>query len=646
MFTFSTPLWLRPLVSTSCIDKHECGIIAKKRRVSLETACFLRHFTFLRLIHCYKGKNSPKMLTYKIEDAPPIHLCVLLGIQQFLTMIGGTIAMPLIISEATCVGEDFVGRTEILGVLMFVSGLSTLFQTIFGVRLPILQGASFAFIAPMMAMQNLEEFKCPTFTTDPTMANNGTVLTGSDEHRQVWKWRLVQIQGALMIAGSFEALLGMVGFVGILLKAIGPLTIAPTIGLVGLSFTDDIVSNYAAKYWPIALLSLVLVITFTLYINEIGVPLPMISIMNKKLQCGVQFVKIFGMFPVLFSMILTWIVCVICTLAGAFSNEPTSYSYQARTDTRLEEFSSAPWFRFPYPGQWGLPQVHIGLTIGMTAAIMSSIVESIGDYCACARMCEIPTPPPHAINRGIMAEGLGCLIAGAFGCGPGVTSYSENIGAIAITRVGSRRVFFYTAVLLLFLGCLTKFAAVFVLIPDPVLGGILIAMLSMVSAVGFSNLQFVDLNITRNLLVFGLSMFLGIAMPMWVKGSGREMIKTGSQLIDQVLIILLSTGMLVGGLVGFCLDNTVPGATRRQRGFIDNDKGSDTNDNENATSYSSYDLPFITPWLHKQRWARFIPILPPFKPLCNASSSDDDKKNDKDIMKKAPIATIEDMSNI
>jgi hypothetical protein len=71
----------------------------------------------------------------------------------------------------------------------------------------------------------------------------------------------------------------------------------------------------------------------------------------------------------------------------------------------------------------------------MLAGVLASAIESIGDYYACARLSGAPPPPTHAINRGIGTEGLGCIIAGMFGSGNGTTSYSENIGAIGITKV-------------------------------------------------------------------------------------------------------------------------------------------------------------------------------------------------------------------
>ena len=71
----------------------------------------------------------------------------------------------------------------------------------------------------------------------------------------------------------------------------------------------------------------------------------------------------------------------------------------------------------------------------MLPGVIAAMVESLGDYYACARLSGAPPPPIHAINRGIGMEGIGCVLAGAWGSGNGTTSYSENIGAIAITKV-------------------------------------------------------------------------------------------------------------------------------------------------------------------------------------------------------------------
>lgn len=105
---------------------------------------------------------------------------------------------------------------------------------------------------------------------------------------------------------------------------------------------------------------------------------------------------------------------------------------------------------------------------------------------------------------------------------------SENIGAIGITKVASRRVIQTGAALMLVLGCLGKVGGLFVSIPEPIIGGIFIVMFSVVSAVGLSNLQFVDLNSSRNLFVLGASLFLGLCIPSWV-AENPHAIDTGTR---------------------------------------------------------------------------------------------------------------------
>ena len=130
----------------------------------------------------------------------------------------------------------------------------------------------------------------------------------------------------------------------------------------------------------------------------------------------------------------------------------------------------------------------------MLAGVLASAIESVGDYYACARLSGAPPPPIHAINRGIGTEGIGCVLAGIMGSGNGTTSYSENIGAIGITKVGSRRVIQYGSIIMILLGLFPFIGAVLLTIPEPIVGGVYCVMFGTITAVGLSNVQFVDLN--------------------------------------------------------------------------------------------------------------------------------------------------------
>ena len=91
--------------------------------------------------------------------------------------------------------------------------------------------------------------------------------------------------------------------------------------------------------------------------------------------------------------------------------------------------------RWLLAGYWGMPVVSVSVFVGMVAAVMASILESIGDYFAMAGVCEEPPPPQHAVNRGIAVEGLSSLISGLLGACHATTSYSEVVGMVAMTGV-------------------------------------------------------------------------------------------------------------------------------------------------------------------------------------------------------------------
>jgi nucleobase transporter 1/2 len=87
-------------------------------------------------------------------------------------------------------------------------------------------------------------------------------------------------------------------------------------------------------------------------------------------------------------------------------------------------------------GQFGPIDFSVSVFLGFMIATFTSILDSIGDYYACASMCRVPPPPSHAVNRGIAIEGFCSAIAGLLGCGHATTTYGGNIGAIGVTRVG------------------------------------------------------------------------------------------------------------------------------------------------------------------------------------------------------------------
>ncbi|XP_053409589.1 solute carrier family 23 member 2-like isoform X3 [Nycticebus coucang] len=491
--------------------------------------------------------NPTSSLAYSILDVPPWYLCIFLGIQHFLTALGGLVAVPLILAKDLCLQHDPLTQSYLISTIFFISGICTLLQVLFGVRLPILQGGTFAFVAPSLAMLSLPDWKCPEWTLNASQVN-----TSSPEFTEEWQKRIRELQGAIMVASCVQMLVGFSGLIGFLMRFIGPLTIAPTISLVALPLFDS-VGNDAGIHWGISAMTIFLIVLFSQYLKNIVVPLPVYG----REKCHTAKFYLFQVFPVLLALCISWLVCFVLTVTNALPTVPSAYGYLARTDTKGSVLSQAPWFRFPYPGQWGVPTVSLAGVFGIIAGVISSMVESVGDYYACARLVGAPPPPKHAINRGIGIEGLGCLLAGAWGTGNGTTSYSENVGALGITKVGSRMVIVAAGCVLLLMGMFGKIGAAFATIPTPVIGGMFLVMFGVITAVGISNLQYVDMNSSRNLFVFGFSIYCGLAIPNWVNKNPR-ILQTGILQLDQVIQVLLTTGMFVGGFLGFVLDNTIP----------------------------------------------------------------------------------------
>uniref|UniRef100_I3N562 Solute carrier family 23 member 2-like n=1 Tax=Ictidomys tridecemlineatus TaxID=43179 RepID=I3N562_ICTTR len=516
-----------------------------------------------------QSKSPSSHLAYGVLNIPPWYLCIFLGIQHFLTALGGMVAVPLILAKDLCLQHDPLTQSYLISTIFFVSGICTLLQVLFGVRLLILQG----FVAPSLAMLSLPSWKCPEWTLNASQVN-----VSSPEFTEEWQKRIRELQGAIMVASCIQILVGFSGLIGFLMRFISPLTIAPTISLVALPLFDP-VGNDTGIHWGISFTTIFLIMLFSQFLKNIPVPVP---VYGGEKKCHTSKFYLFQVFPVLLALCISWFICFVLTVTNTLPSSPTDYGYLARTDTKSNVLRQAPWFRVPYPGQWGRPTISLAGVFGIIAGVVSSMVESVGDYYAS------PPPPKHAINRGIGIEGLGCLLAGAWGTGNGTTSFSENVGALGITKVGSRMVIVTAGFVLLLMGVFGKIGAV---------------------AVGISNLQYVDMNSSRNLFVFGFSIYYGLTIPNWVK-KNPEKLQTGILQLDQVIQVLLTTDMFVGGFLGFLLDNTIPGSLE-ERGILVWNQVQENSKETTLKSSEVYDFPWgIGTKFCTSSYIRVLPFWP------------------------------------
>lgn len=540
-----------------------------------------------------RDRNKP---TYCVTDVPPWYLCLFLALQHYLTAFGAIIAIPLLLSERLCLQHDSLTQGRLINCIFFVSGLCTVLQVTLGIRLPILQGGTFSLVTPAMALLSLPEFECPAWTQNASLVN-----TSSPVFIEVWQSRLRTLQGSVMVASVLQIVVGFSGLIGFLMRFIGPLTIAPTVSLIGLSLYDS-AGEKAGSHWGISALTSGLIILFSQYLRRVPLPVPSY---NKVQKVHTSKFFMFQIMPILLGIMISWLVCYLLTVYDVLPSDPGQYGYLARTDVKGDVVGRAAWVTVPYPGQWGVPTVSLAGVLGIMAGIVCSMAESVGDYHSCARLSGAPPPPKHAVNRGIGIEGVGSLLAGAFGTGNGTTSFSENIAALGITKVASRTVILLSGFLMILLGILGKIGAIFSTIPTPVIGGMFLIMFGVIGAAGISNLQTTDMNSSRNIFIFGFSIFSALTIPNWIlKNPGS--VETGVRELDQVLQILLTTHMFIGGFLGFFLDNTVPG-TKRERGLLKLEENAE----EASRSSQVYGLPFgMSSRLASRSWVRYVPFCP------------------------------------
>ncbi|XP_076461617.1 solute carrier family 23 member 1-like [Babylonia areolata] len=559
-------------------------------------------------------------MLYKVHHAPPIHVTLILALQHVLMTVTGSLSMPILLAELLCAEDPGPVRARLCGISLFLSGLATVLQCTVGVRLPIVQGGSHAFLAPIIAVLALDRWRCPQGPqNDPDEA---------------WMTRMREIQGNLILASLAQVVLGCTGLLGFLMRFIGPLTVAPTISLIGLSVTH-VVSKYCQVHWGIAFMTVGLVVVFSLLLGPYQQPVPSWS---RRQGCHISRFPVLRLFAVILAMAVTWLFCFTLTVTDVLPSNSTSAGYQARTDTRLHVLHEAPWVSFPYPFQFGMPTISAAGFVGMLVATLCSVVESVGDYFAVAYACHAPPPPSSAVNRGVAVEGLASVISGMLGAGHATTSYSEATAVTVITRVGSRRVTQMAGLLLALSGLLSKLGAVISLIPDPVIGGALGVMLSMVTAIGLSTALHANMTAFRNMAIFGLSMMMGIGVPQWVTGHVGA-IDTGNAEMDQILVVTLGTPMFVGGFVGCFLDNIIPG-TLEERGFLNwREKTTNAESSEGDDIQNTYDLPYVSGLIRNIPLCSYIPVSPSFQE--RTSGSGVSSRNRKPLNQNGEVGDVQ-----
>ena len=424
---------------------------------------------------------------------------MVLGLQHMFAMFGATVLVPML------------SGLDIATTLLF-AGLGTLlFHFITGGKVPAFLGSSFAFIGGYNAIRTIgvDAAGQPIYNNDLLVyACFGVACAG-----------LMYV----ILSALFKAF-----GVNKVMRFFPPIVTGPIIISIGLILSSSAINNCSVN-WFIAVTAIIIVVCFNIW--------------------GKGMAKII---PILLGVIGSYLLAVIVDPAAR--------------ETVVTKVSEAKWVGLPIV--WNNSVFHLfnmDVDTGMLwSAIftivplsLATMVEHIGDVCAISSTCGKNYMADPGFHRTLLGDGLATTLASLFGA-PANTTYGENTGVLALSRVYDPRVIRIAAVFAIFFSFCPKFAALITAMPTATIGGVSLILYGMISAVGVRNVveNRVDFTNSRNVIVAALILVLAIGINYSV----------GSISIG---IVSLS-GLAVASIVGIIVNAILPG---KDYVFQQEDKG-------------------------------------------------------------------------
>lgn len=384
----------------------------------------------------------------KVNEMLPVSKLTVLGLQHVLAMYAGAVAVPLIIGGA--VGLTPEQLSFLVAADLFTCGIATLLQAIG--------------IGPYVGIKLPAILGC-TFAA----------------------------VGPLIIIGKN---LGMeTAYGSIMVAAIVVVLVAPLYGKI-------------LRFFPT-------VVTGTV-VTMIGLSLVNVGIQSAGGGSGA---KDFGSMPNLLLAAFVMIVVLISNkfLKGFFQAISVLNgiilgtivaAFMGKVDFSI--VANAKWVSIVHPFNFGLPKFDLGSIIMMTFVMLTVMIESTGTFIGISNVCEKKLTEKDIV-RGLRAEGIATLLGGIFNSFP-YTTFNQNLGLLALSKVKSRYVVIASGAILVALGLIPKFAALATIIPQPVIGGATTIMFAMVAVAGIQMLSSVDFNKSTNMMVVACSIGLGLGI--------------------------------------------------------------------------------------------------------------------------------------
>ena len=417
---------------------------------------------------------------------------LLLGFQHVFAMFGATVLVPTLTGLSVSASLLFAG----LGTLLF--------HLLTKRKVPAFLGSSFAFLGGYFAVNSL------------VSDYNATLAEGA----AAVNW--------IPYAGVGVACAGLLYVIlSALFKAFGPskvmrffppIVTGPIIICIGITLANSAINNCAAN-WPIALLALAIVVVCNIW--------------------GKGMIKII---PILLGVVGSYVVAAVCGLVDF---------------TPVKE---AAWVGLPFQVKdtvfsFATEGVNGGLLASAIAMMMpialATIIEHIGDMCAISSTVETNFIADPGLHRSLLGDGLATAMAALFGA-PANTTYGENTGVLALTKVYDPKVVRLAAVIAVLFSFCPKFAALVSCMPVATIGGVSLILYGMISAVGVRNVveNQVDFTKSRNVIIAALIMALSL---------GINFSNAGAIAFSVFGIQISLSGLAVAALVGIILNAVLPG---------------------------------------------------------------------------------------
>lgn len=434
-------------------------------------------------------------LTVGVDDDLPLGQSIVLGLQHVLAM--DVYVPPFII--ATALSMSSAHAAGLIQSTFLGAGIASLIQVLFFLKLPVCQGPSFVPIGAIVGIY---------------LAAHG----------------MDSVLGASAVGAIAVILLGMTGIYKTIVRKFIPSIVSGTIiMIVGLTLL------------PSAFTSNIYVSSKQLSVNQ--------NIMLAAITAAILI--LFSMLGVYYPRLgkIFRISSVIIALA---SGSLIAY-FMGGLD--LKPVAEASFFSLPH-----VALLHFGLHFDPSAILTMLIIylvllaETTGTWYAVSSVIERPLDDEQ-INRGVIGEGIGCLIAALVGTTP-VTGYSTNAGVISITGVASRKVFVMASAWFVVLSFLGKLATLINVIPSAVIGGVFSVVCVIIMLSGFRVIKNEDFS-ERELYIIGVPLIVAIGilfMPAEVKKSAPQLVQ-----------YLLDSPIALSALSAVVMNKVIPVEKARQQ---------------------------------------------------------------------------------